>query len=106
MGDSDLNFGCGGLVLVAIFAIISLIVFADQAWITDADGLAYIKDMTNSARVQWINDDGNENILVHEVDNVTFDVYLWDESGNKTRAQFRCTDGVWQDLICKGYNGE
>lgn len=78
----------------------------NDIWVTDERAIAHIREMTEANRVEIIVDDGNENPFVHDVQDVTFDVWLYYPEQERQRAQFRCTDGFWRDMVCRGYEGE
>lgn len=91
--------------IVALFFCVfgQPIFFSDDLYVTDEKAIAYIEDMTGANRVEIIVDDGNEFYLVHDMEDVTFDVWLYFEDKPRERAQFRCTDGWFRDMVCRGY---
>jgi len=94
---------CG--ILVFLSFLLFDFVFPDVRWVIDSKAIDYIADMTNASLVILINDDGNDNPIIHDITDVTFDVELYYSDGREMeRQQFRCTDGIFRELICRGYS--
>lgn len=96
-------FIVSAVVAIAQTPILTAYIFPDMVWVTDERASEYIIDMTGALYVVILNDDGNNNPIVHDISDVTFDIELYfpDEV---IRRQFRCTDGFWRELICRPYS--
>jgi hypothetical protein len=95
-----------GVLLLIVFFVGVTVFSAQETWVTDEAAKAYIQEMTGARHVEIVNDDGNSNMFIHEMSDVTFDVWLYFHDGTRRRSQFRCTDGYGYSIICRGYDGE
>lgn len=75
-------------------------------WVTDEAALERFHELLPDANsIEIITDSGNDNFLVHEINDVQFELMVAQDSESR-RISGTCTDGISRDLVCRVYTDE
>lgn len=98
--------GCIWLFIGAMVLFFTSVWWNSAVWVTDEAALIRFHELLPDAdSVEIITDSGNDNVLVHEIANVQFELRVT-EDGESHRISGTCTDGIFRDLVCRVYDTE
>lgn len=101
-GYSSEEKGCMFWVAIIAFCTISTFFWMSASWVTDSAAIERYREQNPDVRnVRIIRDSGNDNWLVHEISDVTFELEV-----DGKMVSWRCFNGAFQEMVCRSYDDD